>query len=44
MEPENSLPCSQEAATSPYPQPDESNPHISNLTSYITNYMVKSPS
>jgi hypothetical protein len=28
MENEGLLPCSQEPATSPYPEPDESNPHI----------------
>jgi hypothetical protein len=27
MEPEDSLPCSQEPATGPYTEPDESNPH-----------------
>jgi len=27
MEPEHSLPCSQEPASGPYPKPDESNPH-----------------
>jgi hypothetical protein len=27
MEPEDSLPCSQESAKGPYPEPDESSPH-----------------
>jgi hypothetical protein len=27
MEPEGSLLCSQEPATCPYPEPNESNPH-----------------
>jgi len=28
MEPEESLPCSQERASSPYPETDESSPHL----------------
>jgi len=28
MEPEFSLPCSQDYATGPYPEPDESIPHL----------------
>jgi len=31
MEPEVSLPCSQEHATGPYPDPDESSPHLLTL-------------
>jgi hypothetical protein len=31
MEPEVSLPCSQESATDPYPQSDESSPHLPTL-------------
>jgi hypothetical protein len=33
MEPEGSLPCPQELATSPQPQPDESSPNIPILLS-----------
>jgi hypothetical protein len=33
MEPEGSLPCSQEPSTSPYPEPDRSNPYHPILTS-----------
>jgi hypothetical protein len=31
MEPKFSLLCSQEPATGPYPEPDESNPHLPTL-------------
>jgi hypothetical protein len=31
MEPEGSLPCSQQPATGPHPEPDESNPYLSTL-------------
>jgi hypothetical protein len=28
MKPEGSLPCSQQTATGPHPEPDESSPHL----------------
>jgi hypothetical protein len=31
MEPEGSLPCSQQPAISPYPDPDASSPRLSTL-------------
>jgi hypothetical protein len=31
MQPEGSLPCSQEPATGPYRKPDESSSHTTNL-------------
>jgi hypothetical protein len=33
MEPEGSLPCSQQPATGPYPEPDEFIPHLLTLLS-----------
>jgi hypothetical protein len=41
METEGSFPCSQQPATGPYPEPDESSPHLSNV---ITNSIEQSPS
>jgi hypothetical protein len=40
MEPQGSLPCSQEPATGPCPEADESSPHLPTLSSkiYFNNY------
>jgi hypothetical protein len=34
MELEGSLPCSQQSATGPYPDPDASSPHLPTLVPY----------
>jgi hypothetical protein len=34
MEPQGSLPCSQQPATGPYPEPDASSLHVSKLFPY----------
>jgi hypothetical protein len=36
MEPEGSLPCSQEPSTGPYPEPDQSTPYF--LPSSLLNF------
>jgi hypothetical protein len=33
MEPDGSLPCSQQPTAGPYPEPDESSPHLPSLFS-----------
>jgi hypothetical protein len=40
MEPEGTLPCSQEPSTGPYPGPDESNPHFPTLFPYIHSNII----
>jgi hypothetical protein len=35
MEPEGSLPCSQEPSTGPYPDPDRSSPHHPILSTHL---------
>jgi hypothetical protein len=37
MAPEGSLPCSQQPATGPYPEPDESSPHLPTLHTIHSN-------
>jgi hypothetical protein len=38
METEGSLPCSQEAATDSYPEPDESSPHPTSFFIWDTHF------
>jgi hypothetical protein len=40
MEPEGSLPCSQELSTGPYPQPDQSSPYNLILSLYKTSITI----
>jgi hypothetical protein len=40
MEPEGSLPCSQEPATGTHPEPDESSPHPDSL--FLTMHFIAS--
>jgi hypothetical protein len=40
MEPECSLSCSQQPATGPYPEPDESTPHLPTLFGVIPSLRV----
>jgi hypothetical protein len=40
MEPEDSLPCSQEPSTRPYPEPDQSSQYCPILSLYDHSYSV----
>jgi hypothetical protein len=42
MTPKGSLPCSQEAITGPYPEPDESSPHFPTLFKTHSNIILQS--
>jgi hypothetical protein len=42
MEPEVSLPCSQEPSTTPYPETDQSSPYHSNLRISLSSIFIVS--
>jgi hypothetical protein len=43
MEPEGSLLCSQQPATGPHPEPEESNPHLPKLSRLILSSHLRLP-
>jgi len=43
MEPEDSLPCSQQPTTGPYPDPDAFSPHTHSHTIFLKSILILSP-